>query len=44
MKDALYEIELPFISIKYLEPIVFFTYKEGAELGFPKIRKLIAYA
>ena len=25
-------------------PIVYFTYKEGAELGFPEIRELIFYA
>ena len=38
------EIELPYASIKYTEPIVYFIYKEGAELGFPEIRELISYA
>lgn len=38
------EIDLPFVSITYTEPIVYFTYKEGAELGFPEIRELIACA
>jgi hypothetical protein len=38
------EIELPYVSIKYKTPIVYFTYKEGAELGFPEIRELVSYA
>ncbi len=38
------EIELPYASIKYEEPIVYFMYKEGAELGFPEIRELISCA
>ena len=37
-------IELPYVSIKYINPIVFFTYKEGAELGFPEIKELICSA
>ena len=35
------EIELPYASIVCVNTIVYFTYKEGAELGFPEIRKLI---
>lgn len=37
-------IELSYASITYEEPIVYFEYKEGAELGFPEIRELIACA
>ncbi|HVD96831.1 MAG TPA: hypothetical protein VNB90_01420 [Cytophagaceae bacterium] len=36
------EITLPYVSIKYNEPIVYFVYKDGIELGFPEIRELIA--
>ncbi|MES2568060.1 MAG: hypothetical protein V4565_14390 [Bacteroidota bacterium] len=35
-------IELPYVTIHYIEPIVYFKYKEGAELGFPEVRELIA--
>lgn len=38
------EINLPYVNIKYADPIVYFVYKEGAELGFPEIRELIAAA
>jgi hypothetical protein len=38
------EIDLSYVSITYSEPIVYFVYKEGAELGFPEIRELISYA
>jgi hypothetical protein len=38
------EIHLKYVSIHYSEPIVYFVYKEGAELGFPEIRELISYA
>ena len=38
------EIHLSYVSIHYSEPIVYFVYKEGAELGFPEIRELISYA
>lgn len=38
------EIELSYVTIKYKAPIVYYTYKEGAELGFPEIRELIHYA
>jgi hypothetical protein len=38
------EIELPYVTIRYNAPIVYFVYKEGAELGFPEIRKLISCA
>jgi hypothetical protein len=38
------EIELSYVKISYQAPIVYFTYKEGAELGFPEIRETIAYA
>jgi hypothetical protein len=35
-------IDLPYVTISYHEPIVYFRYKEGAELGFPEIRELTA--
>jgi hypothetical protein len=38
------EIELSYVSITYAEPIVYFDYKEGAELGFPEMKELIAGA
>jgi hypothetical protein len=38
------EIELPYVSIKFEAPIVYFVYKEDVELGFPEIRELIFYA
>lgn len=36
------EINLPYATITYKAPIVYFVYKEGTELGFPEIRELIA--
>lgn len=44
MTETQNSIELPYVSITYINPIVYFEYKEGAELGFPEIRKLIACA
>lgn len=44
MTETINSIELPYASITYIRPIVYYTYKEGAELGFPEIRKLIACA
>ncbi|MES2593048.1 MAG: hypothetical protein V4608_14290 [Bacteroidota bacterium] len=38
------EIKLPYVTIKFEEPIVYFTYNEGTELGFPEIRELISLA
>lgn len=38
------EINLPYVTISYEEPIVYFTYKEGAELGFPEIKEMVAHA
>jgi len=39
------EINLSYVNIKYIEPIVYFIYKEGeTELGFPEIRELISHA
>jgi hypothetical protein len=38
------EINLPYVSITYKEPIVYFVYKDGVELGFPEIRELISCA
>lgn len=38
------EIELSYVTITCEAPVVFYKYKEGAELGFPEIRELISYA
>jgi len=38
------EVELPYVNIKYIAPVVYYQYKEGAELGFPEIREVIFYA
>ncbi len=38
------EVNLPYVQIKYIEPIIYFVYKEGTELGFPEIYELISYA
>src|SRR5688572_4943773 len=38
------EINLSYVNIKYNAPIVHFTFKEGAELGFPEIREMITCA
>jgi hypothetical protein len=44
MNGIINEIDLPYVSISYSNPIVHFVYKEGAELGFPEIRELISHA
>ncbi len=44
MNETINKIDLPYASITYIEPIVYFEYKEEAELGFPEIRKLISCA
>ena len=44
MNEVLKEINLPYAHIKYKAPIVYFTYTEDIELGFPEIRKLISCA
>src|ERR1700741_4067644 len=44
LKAEINKIELPYVSINYTEPIVYFEYKEGAELGFPEMRELISCA
>jgi hypothetical protein len=36
------EINLSYVRMKYIEPIIYFEYKDGTELGFPEIRELIA--
>lgn len=38
------EIELSYVTIRYKKPIVYFKYKRGAEIGFPEVKELIAYA
>ena len=37
-------IELSYVKITYNEPIVYFRYTTGIELGFPEIRELISCA
>jgi hypothetical protein len=37
-------IELSYVFITYKEPIVFFIYREGIELGFPEIMELVSNA
>lgn len=44
MPDGSNKIELPYVRIEYIKPIVYFDYKEGTELGFPEIQELIACA
>ncbi|HKC68094.1 MAG TPA: hypothetical protein VKG26_07675 [Bacteroidia bacterium] len=44
MNKPINEIDLSYASIVYVKPIVYYTYKEDAELGFPEIRELIAWA
>jgi hypothetical protein len=36
------EIQLPFATVHYDAPVVYFVYKDGAELGFPEIKEAIA--
>ena len=36
------ELVLPYVSFKFIDPIVYCTCNEGIELGFPEIRELIA--
>ncbi len=38
------EINLKYVTIRYKEPIVYMTFKAGAELGFPEMKELVEYA
>lgn len=38
------QVALPYVDIRYEEPIVYFTFKNDAELGFPEIREFISIA
>lgn len=38
------EITLPYVTITYIHPVVYFKYKENVELGFPEVEELIKYA
>ena len=38
------EITLSYVSVKYIEPIVYYEYFEGIELGFPEVKELIMCA
>ncbi|MES2515025.1 MAG: hypothetical protein V4580_12815 [Bacteroidota bacterium] len=44
MNSSVNHIDLPYVTISFNDPIVSFVYKEGAELGFPEIKELIAHA
>ena len=44
MSNESNKIELPYVRIEYIRPIVYFEYKEGTELGFPEIEELISCA
>ncbi len=37
-------MELSYVSARYEAPIVYFTFKKGAELGIPEIKELISTA
>jgi hypothetical protein len=37
-------IRLPYVTISFENPIVFYQYKEGSELGVPEMKELIACA
>ncbi|MGZ3862965.1 MAG: DUF7793 family protein [Bacteroidia bacterium] len=36
------EIDLPYAHLSYSDPIIYITYKKGAQLGFPEIIELIS--
>jgi hypothetical protein len=38
------ELKLSYASIRYEEPIVYITFKQGSELGFPEMKELVQYA
>jgi hypothetical protein len=38
------KIELPYVSVSFESPIVYYKYKDGAELGFPEMKELIKTA
>ncbi len=38
------KFDLGYCTVQYKEPIVYFTFREGAELGFPKMRECVAIA
>jgi hypothetical protein len=35
------EIILPYVTIRYKAPIIYLTFKQGSELGFPEMRELV---
>jgi hypothetical protein len=37
-------VELPYVTVKYEAPIVYFYYKEGIELGISEVREMVALA
>ena len=38
------KLELPYVTVTFDAPIVYYTYKQGAELGFPEMKEVIRAA
>lgn len=38
------EIKLQYVTIKYIKPVVYFTFTTDTELGFPEIKELVSCA
>ena len=38
------ELKLSYASLRYEEPVVYITFKQGSELGFPEMKELVQYA
>ena len=38
------ELNLDYVCIRYEKPIVYLTFKSGADIGFPEVKELIACA
>lgn len=37
-------VELSYVTIQYKEPIIYLTFKAGAELGFPEMQELVSHS
>lgn len=38
------ELKLSYATIRYEAPIIYITFKQGSELGFPEMKELVHYA
>jgi hypothetical protein len=38
------KVDLPYVSVTFESPIVYYKYKDGAELGFPEMKEVIGAA